>query len=53
MSVRESLVDWWSEAVWWDYVIALGLVSGHVAVARAAGRGDWLSWIDSEQRVSL
>ncbi|MEV5107970.1 hypothetical protein ACFQ7G_19525 [Streptomyces massasporeus] len=53
MSVRESLVDRWSEAVWWDYAIALVLVSGHVAVVRAAGRGDWLSWIASEQRVSL
>jgi hypothetical protein len=53
VSVRESLVDRWSEAVWWDYVIALVLVSGHVAGVRAAERGDWLSWIDSEQRVSL
>ncbi|OIJ63431.1 hypothetical protein [Streptomyces mangrovisoli] len=53
MSVRESLVDRWSEAVWWDYVIALVAVSAHVAIVRAMGRGDWLSWIDSEQRVSL
>ncbi len=53
MSVRESLVDRWSEAVWWDYVIALFLVSGHVVAVRVWGRGDWLSWIESEQRVSL
>ncbi|MEV6859222.1 hypothetical protein AB0M89_36295 [Streptomyces microflavus] len=53
MSVRESLVDRWSEAVWWDYVIALVLMSAHVAVVRLWEVGDWLSWIDSEQRVSL
>ncbi|WP_328674886.1 hypothetical protein [Streptomyces sp. NBC_00343] len=53
MSVRESLIDRWSEAVWWDYVIAFLLVSGHVAAVRASGHGDWLAWIDSEQRVSL
>ncbi|WP_037924542.1 hypothetical protein [Streptomyces violaceorubidus] len=53
MSVRESVVDRWSEAVWWDYVIAFLLLSAHVAVVRSWGRGDWLSWIESEQRVSL
>jgi hypothetical protein len=39
--------------VWWDYVIALVLVAAHVATVQASGRGDWLSWIESEQRVSL
>ncbi|MFF4590483.1 hypothetical protein [Streptomyces sp. NPDC001388] len=53
MSVRESLVDRWSEAVWWDYAFALLLVAGHVVIVHVSGRGDWLSWIDSEQRVSL
>lgn len=53
MSVRESLVDRWSEAVWWDYVVALLLVSAHIVAVRVSGRGDWLAWIDSEQRVSL
>ncbi|MGW1249535.1 hypothetical protein [Streptomyces sp. NPDC002535] len=53
MSVRESVVDRWSEAVWWDYIIALLFVSAHVVAVRIWGRGDWLSWIESEQRVSL
>ena len=53
MSVRESLVDRWSEAVWWDYAIAFLLVSGHVVAVAVWGRGDWLSWIESEQRISL
>ncbi|MBT2442541.1 hypothetical protein J7E93_21015 [Streptomyces sp. ISL-36] len=53
MSVRESVVDRWSETVWWDYLIALLLVSAHVLIVRVRGMGDWLSWIESEQRVSL
>ena len=53
MSVRESVVERWSEAVWWDYLFPLAVVSAHVAVVRGTGRGDWLSWIDSEQRVSV
>lgn len=53
MSVRESIVDRWSEAVWWDYVIALVLASGHVMGVWIWGRGDWLAWIGTEQRVSL
>ncbi|MFE1797737.1 hypothetical protein ACFW9L_16425 [Streptomyces sp. NPDC059517] len=53
MSARESLIDRWSEAVWWDYVIALLMVTSHLTVVRVSGRGDWLAWIGSEQRVSL
>ncbi|MGW5736365.1 MULTISPECIES: hypothetical protein [Streptomyces] len=53
MNARESVVDRWSHAVWWDYVIAFLLVSGHVALVRTTGRGDWLGWIASEQRISL
>ncbi|MEV7383255.1 hypothetical protein [Streptomyces lydicus] len=53
MSVRDFLVDQWSEAVWWDYVIAVSLVAAHVLVVRVSGQGDWLTWIDTEQRVSL
>ncbi|WP_405901822.1 hypothetical protein OG696_41030 [Streptomyces sp. NBC_00656] len=39
--------------MWWDYAIAFLLAAGHVVAVRVWGWGDWLSWIESEQRISL
>ena len=53
MRTGGTLVERWSEAVWWDYVIALVPVAVHFSVVKATGHGDWLSWITADQRVSL
>lgn len=53
MRTGGTLVERWSEAVWWDYAIAFVPVAVHFWIVRASGHGDWLGWISSDQRVSV
>lgn len=53
MGARESFVDRWSEAPWWDFAAAALAVAIHLIVVHAWGRGDWLKWADSGQRTSV
>ena len=52
-SRRSSLVNWWSEVVRIDYVLAAVAVAIHVAVVEATGHGDWLRWSSSSQRLAI
>jgi hypothetical protein len=50
---RSSLLDWWSEATWIDYVLTAAIVGIHILVITKTGHGDWLKWISSGQRVTI
>ncbi|MFJ4090170.1 hypothetical protein ACIPYS_01195 [Kitasatospora sp. NPDC089913] len=53
MSARQSLVDRWSEAPWWDYAFSTALVAIHLTTVQALHWGDWLSWLESSQRITV
>lgn len=52
-SRRFSLVGWWSEAVWIDYILAVAVVGVHILIVKETGHGDWLRWSSSSQRLSV
>lgn len=47
------VIEWWSEAIWFDYVVTTALVAGHLALVRVYSPGDLASWPDLSQRLSV
>jgi hypothetical protein len=50
---RYYLLDRWSEALGFDYMVPLVLVGGHLLIVRIFSPGDLVSWPDLPQRLSV
>ncbi|MFK0222973.1 hypothetical protein ACIQWN_32900 [Streptomyces vinaceus] len=53
MGVRTSIVDWWADRAWADYLVAVTVLGAHLAIVRVSGSGDWLAWIGTTQRTDM
>ncbi|NAS22385.1 hypothetical protein GT755_11900 [Herbidospora sp. NEAU-GS84] len=51
--LRISLVGWWSDNPWIDYILAATILAFHLLVVNRYKRGDFLSWITLDQRLGV